>query len=116
MVLVYKDPANLSKIERIVGYYRAPSNPSDPTSEGPVRKFDLTFSPSTTSALSSLLPATSTVGDHPEVIELSRGLSDGKLFYNYYDRSIMIRGEIIHRGTVTRRATNTYNFTVTPRG
>jgi hypothetical protein len=50
------------------------------------------------------------------VIELSKGLSNGKLFYNYYDRSIMVRGEIIHRGTATRRATNTYNFTVTPRG
>jgi len=38
------------------------------------------------------------------------------LFYNFLDRSIMVRGEIIHRGAVGKRVTNTYNYTVSPRG
>lgn len=116
LVLVYKDPADHTKIERLVGYYRAPADAGDPAGEGPVRKFDLTLTPSSQASLASLLPPASAANDYDEVIALSRGLSDGRLFYNFYDRSIMIRGEIIHRGTITRRATNTYNFTVTPRG
>ncbi len=112
LVLVYKDPEDLTKIQRLVGYYR--SGGAD--GEGPVRKFDIDISPSSSDSLDSLLPSSVAIDDYPEVIELSRGLSDGHLFYNFYDRSIMIRGEIIHRGTTTRRATNTYNFTVTPRG
>jgi len=116
LVLVYKDPADLTKTERLVGYYRAPADAEDPAGEGPVRKFDVTFTPSSAAPLADLLPAPESAADHDEVIALSRGLSDGRLFYNFYDRSIMIRGEIIHPGTTTRRATNTYNFTVTPRG
>jgi len=116
LVLVYRDPNAPEKTQRIIGYFRAPDDPNDPLSTGPVRKFDIEFTPSTSSALEDLLPAPSTMNSHEEVIELSRGLSNGKLFYNFYDRSIMIKGEILHEGTVNRRATNTYNFTVSPRG
>jgi hypothetical protein len=116
LVLVYRDPADQARIERLVGYYRAPADALNPASEGPVRKFDLRFNPSSTQAVAALLPAVTTSTGHPEVVELSRGLSNGRLFYNFLDRSIMVKGEIIHRGSLERRATNTYNFTVSPRG
>ena len=65
----------------------------------------------------NLLPATSTLTSWPEVIELSQGLSDGRLFHNFYGRSVMVKGEIIQGdGKSTRMATNTYNFTISPRG
>ena len=116
LVLVFLDPANPQRIQRLVGYYRSPDNPGDPNSTGPVRKFDFSYSPSTTTLPASLLPPVANISDYDEVIEVSRGLSNGKLFYNFYDRSIMVKGEVIHRGTTARRATNTYNFTVSPRG
>ncbi len=115
LVLVYKDDADPNKTSRLVGYYRAVSS-SDVNAEGPVRKFDVSFSPSSSGAVWTLLPATSTMNTNTQVIELSRGMASGKLFYNLYDRSVMVKGQIIHRGSETKRATNTYNFTVSPRG
>ena len=116
LVFVYKDPNDNAKISRLVGYFRSPSNPSDPASEGPVRKFDLNISPSSSLPVWQLMPTITNPALYGEVIELSRGLSDGRLFFNFYDRSVIVKGEIIHRGSQTRRATNTYNFTVSPRG
>jgi prepilin-type N-terminal cleavage/methylation domain-containing protein len=116
LVLVYKDPANVDLVNRLVGYYRAPADPNDPTSEGPVRKFDLRISPSSSAAIYTLLPATTTYATNEEVIEMSKGLANGRLFYNIRGKSVMVNGQIIHRGNLTKRATNTYNFTVSPRG
>ncbi len=116
LVFVYQDPADNAKVSRIVGYFRAPIDPDDPTSEGPVRKFDLNISPSSSLPVWQLIPSITDPSAYGEVIELSRGLADGMLFYNFYDRSVIVKGEIIHRGSLTRRATNTYNFTVSPRG
>ncbi len=120
LVLVFKDPAKVDFVNRIVGYYRAPSDPSDPRSEGPVRKFDLRISPSSSAAIHTLLPAASTFATNEEVIEMSKGLANGRLFYNVRGKSVMVNGQIIHRGglgkTRYERATNTYNFTVSPRG
>jgi hypothetical protein len=116
LLLVYRDPGDDTKTNRLVGYYRSPKNGSDPDSEGPVRKFDITVSPSSSASIWTLIPDASTAGTWPEVIELSQGLADGKLFYNYYDRSVMVKGQIFHRGNLSKRATNTYNFTVSPRG
>ncbi|NBB79145.1 MAG: hypothetical protein GVY36_06810 [Verrucomicrobia bacterium] len=51
-----------------------------------------------------------------EVIELTRGLAEERLFY--YSRlgdSITVNGELYH-GNEARRVTNTYNFTISPRG
>jgi prepilin-type N-terminal cleavage/methylation domain-containing protein len=123
LVLIYTD-SNVSTgaivITQVVGYYRDPVNPSDPTSLGPVRKFNATIasadqSKSLTDLLNQYAP-TSTAHSNPVVIQLAQGLSDGNLFYDYYDRSIMIRGQIVERGDQTRSAVNTYNFTVSPRG
>jgi prepilin-type N-terminal cleavage/methylation domain-containing protein len=120
LVLVYKDPADVDLVSRLVGYYRAPADLEDPNSEGPVRKFELTISPSSAAPIHSLLPALSTYATNPEVIELSKGLANGRLFYNIRGKSIMVNGQIIHRGglgkTRYERATNTYNFTISPRG
>lgn len=116
LVLVYKDPADNDKIAKLVGYYRSPADPDDVDSEGPVRRFETTFSPSVSGQAWELLPDSDTATEHPELLELSQGLADGKLFYNFRDRSVMVKGKIIHRGNLARRATNTYNFTVSPRG
>lgn len=117
LVLVFVDPLDDSRIERMVGYYRAPAATAADQGAGPVRRFERIFSPSSTSKAVTLLPALSTVGDWPEVIELSKGLSDGRLFHNFYGRSIMVKGEIIQStGAGQRIATNTYNFTISPRG
>ena len=118
LVLVFLDIADSSKISRVVGYYR---DPDENAGEAPVRKFDRTLSPSvSTSIVSSLLPATSTAQTNEEVIELSKNVGTQQLFYNFYDRSVMVKCEIIHRTGIGKnrheRATNTYNFTVSPRG
>lgn len=117
LVLVFLDPADSTKISRVVGYYR---DPNETSGEAPVRKFDRTLSPSVTADVWTLLPATSTAQTNEEVIELSKKVGAQELFYNFYDRSVMVKCEIIHRtGTGAnryQRATNTYNFTVSPRG
>lgn len=112
LVLRFRNPNGA--IVRTVGYYRAPADPLDPDSLGPVRKHDSAAPGYTGNAID--LPPVTAISTFPEVIELSRGLSNGKLFYNFYDRSVMIRGELIHPGNLRKRATNTYNFTVSPRG
>ncbi len=123
LVLIYKDRNNVDTVNRIVGYYRAPVQINNVSSEGPVRKFDIRFNPgvdATTTQIHTLLPASSTYSTNPEVIELSKGLSSGRLFYNDRGRNILVNGEIIKRGgrggTRYEYATNTYNFTVSPRG
>lgn len=116
LVLVYKDSADDRKISRLIGYFRAP----DATGTGPVRRFDLAITPSSSLPIWQLIPEISDPSIYPQVIELSRGLANGKLFYNFYDKAIIVKGEIIHRGGLRNSrnatATNTYNFTVSPRG
>lgn len=120
LVLVYKDATDDRKIARLIAYFRAPTDPTDPTSTGPVRRLILDITPSSTLPVFRLIPAISNPAIYPEVVELSRGLANGKLFYNFYDKSIIVKGEIIHRGGMINSrnasATNTYNFTVSPRG
>ncbi|MCH6256566.1 prepilin-type N-terminal cleavage/methylation domain-containing protein [Puniceicoccaceae bacterium K14] len=114
LLLVYNDPDDDQKIERTIGFYRSSSS----NVEGPVLTFNTTHDTSvvTQAELSALIPDASTFGAHQEVIELSKGLADGKLFFNFFNKSIVVRGEIIHQGDNTRNATNTYNFTISPRG
>jgi hypothetical protein len=125
LVLVYKDDTinsdgstNDTKVKRLIGYYRYadPTSASDTSGQGPVRTFDITISPSSSAPVWSLLPNVSTMKTNPLVLQLSVGLADQKLFYNYYDRSIMVKGQIFHEGRLTKDATNIYNFTVSPRG
>ena len=113
LILVHRDASDPDKISRVIGYYRYTLSAE---AEGPVLMFDNKYSPSTSTDLGTLLPAADTKGTHGEIIELSNGLSDGKLFYNFYDRSVVVRGEIIHNGAIGEHVTNTYNFTISPRG
>ena len=114
-------------------FYRDPADPAHPdTSLGPVRRFDVLISPSvavgsTTNTgvtpavytmydLLNLYQPTSSAHTNPRVIQLAQGLSNGTLFYNFLDRSIMIKGQIQEQGNLVKKAVNTYNFTVSPRG
>ena len=112
LVLAFVDEDDSSAIAKLVGYYRS----ATASTEGPVRKFEIEFNPPSTAPLEDLLPAIAAECSHQEIIELSRGLSDGRLFYNFFNRSITVQGELIHQGSTTKQATNTYNFTVSPRG
>jgi len=126
MVLIFYDnpvgtaPLISRPIRRVVGYYRASSNPLDPSSEGPVRKFDsdldawgVTFP--IDQPIEKVLPSAAQVANFKRVIELSKGLANQRLFYNFHNRSIMVKGEILH-GNAVKRVSNTYNFTISPRG
>jgi len=126
MVLIFDDtpvgtaPLISRPIRRVVGYYRASSDPFDATGEGPVRKFDsdldswgITFPIDT--AVENVIPSVAQVANFKRVIELSRGLANQRLFYNFHNRSIMVKGEILH-GNAIKRVSNTYNFTISPRG
>jgi hypothetical protein len=130
LVLVFADTntSGVTTVNRLIGYYRDP----DATGIGPVRRFDVTVSPaaiigSPTSTGASppvytmydLLNAyqpTANAHSNSVVIQLAQGLASGNLFYDFYDRSIMIRGQINEQGKMIRKAVNTYNFTVSPRG
>ena len=110
----------IQPVERIVGYLRSSENLEDVTNVGPVLKFDLQFSTpvnigeSGTSTLEELYPS-SIDSSFKEIVELSKGLADGKLFYNFEKKSIMVNGQIYH-GQSGNRITDTYNFTISPRG
>jgi prepilin-type N-terminal cleavage/methylation domain-containing protein len=111
-----------TNITQLVGYYRDPADPTNPTSTGPVRTFKVAFStpidPTTNplySILNTYVPTTS-AHTNPIVLQLAQGLCNGSLFYDFYDRSVMVKGQIIEQGNEFRRAVNTYNFTVSPRG
>ncbi|MEZ5278557.1 MAG: type II secretion system protein [Opitutaceae bacterium] len=126
MILIYYDaptgspPLVTRPVSRIVGYYRASTDPLDPAGPGPVRKFDSDtdswgISFPNTNDIETLLPDESLAGSFTQVVELSRGLANQTLFYNFSNRSIMVKGEILH-GNAIKRVSNTYNFTVSPRG
>ena len=122
LVLVYKDPADDTKVNRLIGYFRVPG-PNDASGNptpGPVRRFDLPITPSSSLPLFQLIPEINDPTIYPIVVELSQDIANGKLFYNYYNRAIIVKGQIVQRGgllnSVHAQASNTYNFTVSPRG
>lgn len=112
LVLAFVDEDDPTLFTAVIGFYRSATQ----NTEGPVQKFAIRYDTPSNSDLEDLLPAPETAGSHQEVIELSKGLSNGRLFYNFFNRSITVQGEILHRGSNLKRATNTYNFTVSPRG
>jgi len=117
LVLVYKDLTNDTLISRIMVYFRSP----DPvTNIGPVRVMDLAITPSSNLPLFQLIPDIPDPTIYPIVVQLSQDVATGKLFYDYHDRSIIVKGNILQRGGLLNSAhataTDTYNFTVSPRG
>lgn len=117
------DVTNPEHVTRIVGFFRQP----DATGKGPVYKFEENYNPGsyvdttatgyTPETLITHLNFTNPGPPYSRVVELSRGLASasGDLFYNYWGRAIMVKGEFIH-GNDARRITDTYNFTVSPKG
>ena len=67
------------------------------------------------SILNTYLPVASQ-STNPMVVQLAQGLANGSLFYNFYNRSVMVRGQIQENGSLYQRAASTYNFTLSPRG
>ncbi len=111
LLFIYKDNSTEVEISKIIGYFR--ENNGDDL--GPVRRFERDFSPASNLPMESLIPAPQQLKNSPKVIELSKGLADGRLFYNFLGRSIIINGQIYH-GNNAKRVTETYNFTISPRG
>jgi prepilin-type N-terminal cleavage/methylation domain-containing protein len=106
-------------VEKIIGYYRDSQKVENLTNVGPVKRFEKTFSTpvdvtSSTTPLESLIPSAAEA-NATELLELSKGTANGKLFYNFGNKSVMVNGQIYH-GNTTQRVTDTYNFTVSPRG
>ncbi|MDG2168649.1 MAG: prepilin-type N-terminal cleavage/methylation domain-containing protein [Opitutales bacterium] len=106
-------------VEKIVGYYRDSGDVDELKNVGAVKRFEVTFnSPvdvtSDSTPLESLIPTAAAV-KATEILELSKGTANGKLFYNFGNKSVMVNAQIYH-GNRTQRVTDTYNFTVSPRG
>ncbi len=113
LVFVSLDETNPSLIDKVVGFYRsAPAL----NQEGPVLTFETNDNLNSAQTVENLIPLASTMGNHQEVVEISRGLSNQRLFYNFNRIAIMIRGEIRREGTVEIDPVNTYNFTIAARG
>lgn len=77
-----------------------------------------TGSAGTTTLEALLPPANSTWATNARfniLINDLNGLADGASFLNFQNRSVVVRTKILH-GNRAKRVTNTYNFTVTPRG
>lgn len=108
---------------RVVGYYRRVDDAS--TGEGPVFRFSETgywesvneYTPPRPQGNGLVSGVTGAKLDVQEIVQLTRGLADGNLFYNYAQRrAVIVRGEIDNPGRLGQNAINTYNFTVFPRG
>jgi prepilin-type N-terminal cleavage/methylation domain-containing protein len=126
VVFVFTSPSTSTfgsqPVNRIVGYFREPQDLDDVSNVGPVLKFDVNFNTPVdigdkgNNKLEDLFPiGNGRSGNFDQVVELSKGLANGKLFYNFEKKSIMVNGQIFH-GHLGNRITDTYNFTVSPRG
>ncbi len=107
-------------VERIVGYFRESNSDGELEDVGPVRKFEVDFNTPvdiTTSSLTleSLIPSATSTTEFSEIVELSKGTIQGNMFYNYANKSVMVNGQLYH-GQKGNRSSDTYNFTVSPRG
>lgn len=125
LLLVYSTPYPNVDDERhitdMVLYYRK----ADDTGHGSVHRFRHSFSTEnyvkessfdSEYSIETVLSELNTSGEHAEVVELSRGLANGKLFKIQQQGSlILVNGEIIH-GVNSTEVTNTYNLTLAPRG
>ena len=118
-------------VTRIVGYYRDATG----STPGPVRRVfhdwggandGVVLGATTNTAvtppvytMADLLDTfapTSASASNNIVIQLAEGLASNNMFYNFKDHSVMIRSQIDEQGKMVRKAVNTYNFTVSPRG
>jgi hypothetical protein len=97
----------------LVGYYLNTEAEADAQE---ILKFNVSVPTSDQyAAFESLIPSPAASSTHEVVVPRANGLISGSLFYNLYDKSVMVNGEIIH-GTPSKQSSGTYNFTVSPRG
>ena len=115
--------AGNSPAMRVVIYHRVVTD--EERNSGPVMRIVREFPDGNDDALETILDGILAQNQGQQVVEISRGLADGRLFHNFRERSVMINAQLIHgRGreygeagsTPVRRITETYNFTVSPRG
>ena len=109
-------------IKRIILYYRMVTSTENGAEVGPVMRWekDYTDAPVTNAedilALEGLIPSyAELLPASRRVVAFSEGLSDGRLFYNFQNRTAMINGRILH-GNQAKWITDTYNFSISPRG
>lgn len=137
LVLIWADPEPLEDAtagteqeyfyDKVVIFARTVED--DALNIGPVMKYERNFAPpdavnagtrASETLISTLTASVIANADGlttiSRVIELTKGLADQRLFINgALGRSITINGEIFH-GNEAKRVTNTYNYTITPRG
>ncbi len=109
----YPGDTTPAPIERLIGIYLSVA---EGVTEGPVRVFDIDVPlDSQYQPVESLIPASTVQNNHEILIDDMKALLDGDIFYNYKDRAILMNGQIIH-GNDFKQITDTYNFTIAPRG
>ncbi|HZL46357.1 MAG TPA: prepilin-type N-terminal cleavage/methylation domain-containing protein [Opitutaceae bacterium] len=144
LVFASTNPSSgVTTVNRLIGYYRDTPDPTDPTksiptNSGSVRRFDVAISPavvigSPTNAgatppvytMYDLLNKYAPTGTTSTTIAVQTAtgfLTDPatgticRIFYNYRNSSVMVNGQFTENGNLIRKAANTYNFTVSPRG
>lgn len=109
------NPLNPDLITKIVGYFVTP----DASGIGTLKRFELNY-PSGMDAVAnspeSLMASVNiNSSGNKLVVGNVQGLSSGKIFYNYRDRSVMVKARLL-QGNNTKRITSAYNFTISPRG
>ncbi|WOO39954.1 type II secretion system protein [Rubellicoccus peritrichatus] len=109
---------------RVIVYFR---KAAETENIGPVRRLEWPASGTTGTShyvdasgktIEELLTsiAADDTGDYPVIVELSRGMADGRLFTNFRQgKVIVVNGEILH-GNQAEEVTNTYNLSISPRG
>jgi prepilin-type N-terminal cleavage/methylation domain-containing protein len=109
-------------IIRLILYYRMVTAEENGAEVGPVMRWEGDFSqnPLVDSDqirnVEDLIPTfTQLVAESRQVVAFSEGLSDGRLFFNFQNRTAMINGKILH-GNKAKWITDTYNFSISPRG
>lgn len=125
LLLIYSTPYPEVDDERcvtdIIVYYRQ----ADGEGRGPVYRFKHSYAEADyleasefeSKTIEDILTGLNTSGTHPEVIELSKGLANGKLFVSQEEGAfILVNGEIIHGENENSEVTNTYNLTISTRG
>lgn len=109
-------------ITRMVLYYRDANTVIDGASVGPVMRWEKDFSADPITErqdireVERLLPLFEQLRkESTQIMAFSEGLVNNRLFYNFQNRTIMINGRIIH-GNQAKWVTDTYNFSISPRG
>jgi len=125
LVLTYCDSSPTTgfvTVNKLIAYYLVPSG--SPAYTGPIRRFETVINPAVQLtdiyALCDLLDdhLPSQAGANPTIVQLAKGnAGTNQLFYNYMDRSVMVKAKIYQVGSVLHQGViSTYNFTISPRG